>query len=243
MSKSLAVGLLVLVLASTANATIITTTSYWGGEVTSSPDGTNNMLMLGISFSTSTGLSVATTASVPTLRALPAGDTFDPSAVWYSKLNGNAYNYQYGWSKTSSLSNIPTGDGVWIERLSQTPGLETYYRGSNFGYTNYQQIFASDGAIWKFGDLNKWPSMQHNAYAVTNPTLSTYTATYKVYVGDATNGAEVTNAAGSPAYASTNVTWTWNATPTPEPSTLVMVGIALASIAAFSRLRRSSKSV
>lgn len=160
----------------------------------------------------------------PLLRPLAAPDAFDPSQLYYSALNGKAYNYQYSWSSAddNSLASLPQGSGVWVKRVSQTAGLQTYYRSA------YTEILAADGSIWKWG-----LGMQHNAYAVLNPTESHYEAHYEVFIGDAMTG---TPLAG---YNGANVTWAWNATPVPEPSGfgLLAIAIGVMSIIRYGRRR------
>jgi hypothetical protein len=148
--------------------------------------------------------------SRPVLRPLDNGQTFDPAAVYYNALNGKAYNYQYGWAPADGLGSlIPTGNKIWIEVLSQTAGLKTYDRNNNS-----VPIFGTDGApnIWKF---NEMMSMSHNYYTVT-PGIGEWSATYKVYIGDATTGAALAG------YVSQTVDLTW--TSIPEPATLAILG-------------------
>jgi hypothetical protein len=168
---------------------------------------------------------------------LPAGYAFSPSAIWYSALNGKAYNYEYGWSAGDNLDSLPTGIAIWVKRLSETPGLQTYDGNPLLG-GNYSEILATEGALWKYGDtLSGFPDMAHNTYAVLNPTQSVYTASYEVYVGDET-GVPLAD------YGSADVTWTWTATPVsaPEPSTIVLGGMALAAMVVLPHLRRRNGS-
>jgi hypothetical protein len=232
MSKLFAFAALLVLFASSANAdTIVVPVPNGGIETTQTMDMDKITL-------TGTTLSVKSISySGAVLEPLPAGYAFDPTAAYYTALNGKAYNYEYGWSSSaSSLSSLPGGDAIWIKLLSETAGLQTYYGSYSYSPHDYSQILATNGAIWKYGTGTS--GMQHNTYAVLNPTQNTYTANYEVYVGDATTGAPVAG------YTSVDVTWTWAATPVsvPEPSTIVLGGVALASIVVFSRLRRSNRS-
>lgn len=94
--------------------------------------------------------------------------------------------------------------------LSKSPGLESYLAVGMYGTNSpnaYSGIFGTAGSSTKW----RWDgAMDHNTYAVrlgdlsaTNQLLS---ATYKVYVGDA-SGNEILNGDGSSA--STIETWTW----------------------------------
>jgi hypothetical protein len=76
----------------------------------------------------------------------------------------------------------------------------------------WTQIWAADGDRWKWSG-----SMQHNAYAVQDPTPDLYTAEYRVYIGDPVTGNPWSG------FNSATVTLTWNAIP--EPATLALFGL------------------
>lgn len=162
------------------------------------------------------------TVATPMLRPLVPPDEFDPAQPW-SVLGTKAYNYQYAWNPGGFIT-LPAGTGIWIERLSASPELECYLRPPMFtSGPTWPAVLASDGARWKWSG-----AMQHNAYAVQDPLLSSYSATYRVYIGNETTGEPV------PGYGSADVTWTWNATPVPEPATVA----ALPLIALLAARRR-----
>lgn len=150
---------------------------------------------------TSIQLAVDETVPTPMLRALDEPDEFDPAQPW-AVLQDKAHNFQYGWL-IGGLWGPPFGLGVWVELLDATDGLETYSSIAPLSGT-YAPIFGTAGSsnLWQWGG-----SMIHNAYAVENPTLSSYQATYRVYIGDAVTGAP------TPGYQSDVVTLTFNATP------------------------------
>jgi hypothetical protein len=151
----------------------------------------------------------------PIMRPLTGTDQLNPANVpIYNALNGTAWNWQYGWANGSlDQGSIPAGSKIWIEVLSQSDGLKTYDRTGN----SYAPIFGTNGSpdIWKW---NETMGMSHNAYTVT-PGVGEWFATYKVYIGDATTGAEVAG------YGSDTVTLTW--TSIPEPATLGLMGTGL----------------
>lgn len=153
------------------------------------------------------------TVATPHLNPLTLPDEFDPTQAW-SVLQNKAYNYQLAWNPDVSGGWIPAGLSVWVERIHHDAGLETYLRPMMYNGTQgptWPAIFTADGEKWKWSG-----GMQHNAYAVLNPTQSTYSATYRVYVGDSTTGAEATQ------YGSDTVIWTWTATPVPEPASFLI---------------------
>jgi hypothetical protein len=178
-----------------------------GGQLTPAPpmihcdvmfDGTNITL----------GFQVAE-ADIPLLRPLVSPDQFDPAQPW-AVLQNKAYNYQYAWNP-GGLISLPTGTGIWVERMSQDNGLETYVRPP--ASTSWPAVFTQDGERWKWGG-----SMQHNAYAVLNPTQDHYRVTYRVYIAEAATGVPIAG------YGSATVTWTFHTTPVPEPVSLAMLG-------------------
>jgi len=168
-----------------------------------------------------------TGADRPVLRPLTGTDAFDPAATsYYNALNGKAYNYQYGWGNElfAQGSPLPAGDKIWIELISQSDGLNTYARSS------YTPIFGTGGTsnIWKWNEMMQ---MSHNAYTVT-PGYGEWSATYNVYLGDATSGAAISG------YGSDTVTLTW--TSIPEPATLGLMGTGLFYLLGSRRKYRSA---
>lgn len=154
------------------------------------------------------------TVATPWLRPLTPPNTFiDPGNPHpWDMLEGKAYNFQYAWNPGGFIT-LPSGSGIWIERLSSTPGLEVYLRtpmyDSGIHGPNWPSILQNDGDRWQWSG-----AMQHNAYAVLEPVLSSYSASYRVYLGDELTGEPLDG------YGSADVTWTWNATPVPEPAWL-----------------------
>lgn len=123
------------------------------------------------------------TVSTPLLRPLEAPDEFDPSMPW-AVLSGAAHNFQYAWN-AGGFWMPPSGGAVWVELLSATPGLETYYVSGPPPSTPYTPIFGTDGSSLRW----KWSgAMTHNAYAVTDPQLPRYEANYRIYIGSDATG-------------------------------------------------------
>ncbi len=172
---------------------------------------------------------------------------YDPTAPW-SVLQDKAFSRQLGWWAGSGTAPADleaaveaaygADASIWIESLSQAAGLETYLAIGKFGVnadntTNvdpaaggYSGIFGTGGSAARW----RWDyQMDHNATAVPLASLvpdQLYSATYKVYIGDA-GGSELAAATG----ASTVETWTWQApTVIPEPSTSLLVAAGLGVI-------------
>ena len=162
-------------------------------------------------------------------------------------LQNSAFSRQLGWwAGTGSASialetSIEDAFGpdasIWIESISISEGLESYLAIGRYGVNadnttivdpnahGYTGIFGTAGSSAKW----QWDyQMDHNTYAVSWEHLlpnQSYSATYRVYIGDAA-GDEIAAASG----ASTIETWTWTAPvsiPVPEPATggLALVGV------------------
>lgn len=180
------------------------------------------MTHLDISFDgTDLAVHIDESVATPMLRPLSPPDTFDPAEPW-SVLADKAYNFQYGWNPSGFIS-LPDDAGVWIQRVSQDDGLETYAR-PPAAEPAYTPLFESDGDRWQWTG-----AMTHNAYAVLDPTQPSYEATYRVYIGDGETGEVLAG------YGSDEVTLTFDATPVPEPSALV----AFALLPLLMRRRRA----
>ncbi len=152
----------------------------------------------GVNLSAHVDGSVAT----PVLTPLEDPDEFDP-AMPFAVLQEKAYNLQYGWNP-SGFWAPPAGTAVWVKRLAGPAELEAYFVDGWPSLTPYSPILGTEGSadIWKWG-----LSMTHNAYAVLNPTQSSYEVEYELYIGDAVTGAAV------PGYGSALTTLVFDATP------------------------------
>jgi hypothetical protein len=210
------------------------------------------MAMLNVAFDSTTNiLSVQDEATHPSFSsgALPAliyvqAGSYDPTKPWSVLNSGVAISRQLGWDDSTALHGngitVPgsilyqiqaayPGAGIWIERVSQSPGLETYFADGMYGVggtgsgtsgtpqpysnsttglpiiyaNNYYGIFGTDGSstTWRWDG-----TMIHNVYAVQSAYITQpnqlFTATYKVYIGDI-DGNDI-----APAAATTEV-WTW----------------------------------
>jgi hypothetical protein len=147
-------------------------------------------------------------SAAPFLRPLVPPAAFDPTKSW-KVLIGKAYNFQYGWDAAlldEYTYPFPPGSAVWVKVLDQTPELETYYRDAAyapiFGTPDVCGIPSSD--IWKWDK-----GMRHNTYAVADTFYGRLYADYKVYLGNATTGAELVDSGDNPIYGSALVTFRW----------------------------------
>jgi hypothetical protein len=177
--------------------------------------------------------------------------SWDPAAPW-GVLNGKAFSRQLGWNPAAGLNaaTVQTAFGsnasIWIQKLSSTAGLETYQAVGKFGVNSnntaivdpaanaYAGIFGTNGSSqsWQWDYM-----MDHNVNTVSLASIvaagQTFSATYKLYIGDA-NGIDIApNAA-------TTTTWTWtaNAVPTPIPAAAWLLGSGLMGLVGLRRKNR-----
>ncbi|MCC6823759.1 MAG: PEP-CTERM sorting domain-containing protein [Verrucomicrobia subdivision 3 bacterium] len=205
------------------------------------------MTMLMASFNNTTlKLSVMNPSIVPVLTLAPAG-TYDPAQPW-AVLNGTEYSRRLGWDDLNKANPDPAthllnqihstygpGANVWIDCLNKTTGLECYLAVGMDGTgspNSYSGIFGTAGSSTKW----LWDGMMdHNTYAVDEALAAPgqlFSATYKVYVGDAL-GNEILNPDQSSA--STMETWTWQAVP--EPTTLSLAALGILGLLASRRIK------
>jgi hypothetical protein len=181
------------------------------------------------------------------LNLAPAG-TYDPAQPW-RVLNNTEYSRLLGWDDVNRKNNTdPTllinnlihtayndNASIWIDCVTKSAGLESYLAIGKYGInadnsTNLDlSINAYSGIFGTAGSETKWKwdgQMDHNTYAVNADLTSPgqlFSATYKVYVGDAL-GNEILNPDTSSA--STLETWTWQAVPEPTTMSLALLGLA-----------------
>lgn len=130
-----------------------------------------------------------------------------------SVLSGRMINDQYGWLANGFIQ-LGAGEGIWIEAVSVSEGLDVYEGGMRPMRENhtYEAILGTEGSssIWRWSGL-----MTHNWYAADE--AGSYEATYRVFVGDATTGADL-------GIASDTVTLSFVAVPAPASG--VVLGLA-----------------
>ena len=218
----------------------------------SNPPSWSPMTMLNVSFDPGTlRLDVVDEATklgagvYPVLTLAPLG-TYDPAQPW-SVLNGTAYSRRLGWNPALgfSLATIQATygpeAGIWIESLSESPGLESYLAVGKYGVnannttTVDPAINAYSGIFGTAGSSTRWQwdgKMDHNTYAVSLSDLTSpnelFSASYRVYVGDSL-GNEILNPDSSSA--STVETWIWQGPATvPEPTALSLGALGSVSL-------------
>jgi len=191
----------------------IVTPKMGGGQVTGAMMKHADVLFDG----TNITLQLDGTVPTPWLVPLTSPDEFDSTQPW-SVLGGKAYNWQYAWNPSGFITR-PVVGGVtgefWVEVESMSAGLVPYLRPPQWTTAlgpKWTPVLSTTGARWMWAG-----SMQHNAYTVLNPTQSTYSATYKVYIGDPVTGNPWSG------FGSDVTTWTWSATPVPEPASLALL--------------------
>lgn len=173
------------------------------------------------------------------------GNTFDPSAAWYARLDpvggaGDLFNNQYGFTFEGI---IPGGTGVGIRLLSASPGLQSW------NYVRDQNRF--DLIFSEVGDQVLWDrSMWHNYFTMPADTApGIYSASFEIFItnttftggtGAADYSEAAINAIRNDDYGTVTITYTWEVVPEPSTYFLVAVGLALLGYVRFRRARASS---
>ena len=156
----------------------------------------------------------------PVLSAVANTGTFDPAKPW-AVLNGTAYSRRLGWNPGSGMNAAAIqaafgpNAGIWIEKISSSDGLQTFQAVGSYGVNanntttidpsanGYAPIFGTSGSSTKW----KWDyMMDHNANAVPAAYVTApnqhFSATYRLYIGDAAGNDIAPSAA-------TTTTWGW----------------------------------
>jgi hypothetical protein len=96
-----------------------------------------------------------------------------------SVLDDTYYSGRFGWL-ANGFFNLPAGSGVFVENVGTTIGVRVYDAFS------FAPILGTDGSdiVWEWSG-----AMTHNWYSVDGP--GEYSATYRVYVGDASTGVDL----------------------------------------------------
>jgi hypothetical protein len=210
--------------ASSLHATVITAIP--------GPDDQGGMIMPMVTLTGNTlGVMFMPPAEAPLLASLghwSPGDTFDPAAAWFSPLDpvggsNDLFNNQYGFT---FMGSIPDGKALGLRLTSvSTPDLQ-FFNSVN-SQNRFDEVFTgvNSQVLWN-------GSMWHN-YVTAPDDLApgTYTATFEVFIADATFTAGTGFADYTPAalsatqdmsYGTTTITYSW--TVVPEPSAGLLIG-------------------
>jgi len=164
----------------------------------------------------------------------PGIASFDPAQPW-AVLNNTAFSRRFGWydpnqGDTTGLAILDQvhafygpAANIWIQSVTKSPGLNNYQAIGVYGVNSddtqtvdpsangYAPIFGTSGSstTWQWDGM-----MDHNANAVPfsflNAPNQSFSATYKIYVGDILGNELLTDISGNPvASASTTTTWSW----------------------------------
>jgi len=159
------------------------------------------MLMPMVSYSASMGMMmVMMPTDVPQLTPLLVsnpGDSFDPDDPWFNVLDpsrgGAAFSRQYGFMMDDMSDPLPMGTQMWIRKISGPTELQ-FYRYSGSAPMSFDPIFGTDGTT----NALYWDGVMFHPAVAAPPGTNGYTATFEVYLVDATSGQEITNSSSGP---------------------------------------------
>jgi len=141
-------------------------------------------------------------------------DRFDPADPWFDSLDpsqqGLAFNLQYGFVMDPNTDMLPDGLQLWIRDITNSPNLGIY----NYSATPalWTPIFGTDGST----NAVEWSGMMWMLAATAPPGTNSYSATFEIYVADAT-GQEV------PGSSSGTFVLTWTDVPDGRPQLNIAV--------------------
>ncbi|MCP5519747.1 MAG: hypothetical protein H7A45_21110 [Verrucomicrobiales bacterium] len=118
------------------------------------------------------------------------GDAFDPVDPWYDALDpargGLSFSRRYGFVMDATTEPLPADSAMWIRRLEGSPELG-FYRYSASDPKAWEPIFGTDGSptAWQ------WNGMMFHPGVTAMPGAESLSATFEVYLANATTGEEL----------------------------------------------------
>lgn len=173
------------------------------------------MVMPLVSYHSSDGMiHVMMPATVPQLTPLLVsnpGDSFDPADPWFGALDpsaqGKAFSRRYGFVMDANTDLLPAGTQIWIRKLSGSAGLSAY-RYAETEPKALQPIFGTEGVT----SALYWNGMMVHPVFAAPPETNTFSATFELYLLDATTRLEVPGSSSGP------LVFTWTDVPDGRPS-------------------------
>ena len=159
------------------------------------------MAMPMVSYGASMGMMmVMMPTDVPQLTPLLVSnpsDNFDPGDPWFSLLDpsraGAAFSRRYGFMMDAMSDPLPTGTQMWIRKISGPTELQ-FYRYSASAPKSFDPIFGTGGTT----NALYWDGVMFHPAVAAPPGTNGYTATFEVYLVDATSGQEIANSSSGP---------------------------------------------
>jgi hypothetical protein len=149
-------------------------------------------------------------------------DNFYPLDPWFSILDpsqhGQAFNRQYGFVMDAGTDALPGGVGIWVRKLSSSPGLGLYrYRATD--PKAWEPILGTAGTT----NVMQWNlSMFHPSAAAPPPcTNSTHSADFEAFAVDLATGQPVAGIAPG------SFTLNWTIVPSSRPTLRLTSGLVL----------------
>lgn len=151
------------------------------------------MVMPMISYAAAEGrVRVMLDPTVPQLTPLMVshpGDGFAVEDPWFDLLDpsrqGMAFSRRYGFVMATDTDPLPEGTSLWLRKVSGPSELGAY-RYSASAPKAFEPIFGTAGSP----EVLRWNGMMFHPTFTAPAGTNAYSATFDVYLGDATTGAE-----------------------------------------------------
>jgi len=159
------------------------------------------MAMPMVSYGASMGMiMVMMPTDVPQLTPLLVSnpsDSFEAGDPWFSILDpsrgGASFSRRYGFMMDAMSDPLPSGTQMWIRKLSGPTELQ-FYRYSASAPKSFDPIFGTGGTT----NALYWDGVMFHPAVAAPPGTNGYTATFEVYLVDATSGQEIANSSSGP---------------------------------------------
>jgi hypothetical protein len=181
---------LITTVSRTSPAAILTAVPMQGG-----------MVMPMISYHAASGtVGVMLDPTIPQLTPLRIShstDSFDPGDPWFDALDpsrqGLAFSRRYGFVMDTMTDALPPGTALWIRKISGSPDLG-FFRYRNTAPKAWEPIFGTAGSP----DAWRWDGMMFHPGITAPPADTDLSATFEVYLADASTGAPIAGSGTGP---------------------------------------------
>jgi hypothetical protein len=141
---------------------------------------------------------IGLTAQLTPLLISNPQDTFDPADPWFEFLDpsrqGLAFSRRYGFEMNPNTDLLPWDRELWIRKISGSLNLDIYDYNSSTEPKRWTPILGTAGS----SNAVYWSGLMWHVGITAPPGTHNYSATFEVYVVNATTGQEVPGSSSGP---------------------------------------------